>query len=129
MVLPGTRKARSQRDQLPGEGRPGLRSRRQQTSAPGGASMNLVALLGIVNSRVEMYPPSRASQSGFAVITASTLISGKSGLLSNSLPGPGASGAQEPAQSSTISMNLGRKALLSRSSASMPNNLNARFGL
>ena len=50
---PASRKARSQRDHLPGTGRPGLRSLRQQTSAPGGASMNFVALLGIVNSSVE----------------------------------------------------------------------------
>ena len=54
MVLPGTRRTRSHLDHLPGAGRPGFRSRRQQTFAPGGASMNLVALLGIVNSRVEM---------------------------------------------------------------------------
>jgi hypothetical protein len=37
-----------------------------------------------------------------AVITASTLISPKFGLLSSSLAGPGACGAHEPAQSSTI---------------------------
>ena len=53
MVLPGTSKARSHLDHLPGTGRPGFRSLRQQTFAPGGASMNLVALFGIVNSRVE----------------------------------------------------------------------------
>ena len=49
----------------------------------------------------------------FAVITASTLISGKSGLLNSSLPGPGADGAHEPAQSSTIGKILDRTALLS----------------
>ena len=54
IVLPGTMKARSHLDHLPGDGRPGFRSLRQQTLAPGGTSMNLVALLGIVNSRVEM---------------------------------------------------------------------------
>jgi len=53
-VLPGTMKARSHLDHLPGDGRPGFRSLRQQTLAPGGTSMNLVELLGIVNSRVEM---------------------------------------------------------------------------
>ena len=61
--------------------------------------MNFVALFGIVNSRVEMYPSSRAAQSGFAVITASTLISPKLGLLSCSRPGIGCGGAQEPTQS------------------------------
>jgi hypothetical protein len=85
-----------------------LRSLRQHTSAPGGASMNLVELFGIVNSRVEMYPSSRESQSEFAVITASTLTKGKSGLLSNSLPGPGACAAHDPAQSSMIGRSLER---------------------
>jgi hypothetical protein len=51
--FPGTRRARFQRDHLPGTGRPGLRSLRQHTSVPGGASINLVALFGIVNSSVE----------------------------------------------------------------------------
>src|ERR1700746_2664331 len=66
--------------------------------------MNLVALLGIANSRVETYPSSRDAQSGLAVITASTLISPKLGLLNCNLPGRGAAGcgAQDPAQSSTM---------------------------
>src|ERR1700747_138585 len=70
--------------------------------------MNLVALLGIANSRVETYPSSRAAQSGFAVITASTLISPKLGLLSCSLPGSGTGGAQDPAQSETIARTASR---------------------
>ncbi len=67
--------------------------------------MNFVALFGIVNSRVEMYPLSRASQSGFAVITASTLISPKLGLLRCSRPGIDCGGTHEPAQSEATGTN------------------------
>jgi hypothetical protein len=70
--------------------------------------MNFVALLGIVNTRVEKYPLSRAAQSELAVITASTLISPKLGLLSRSLPGAGGSdGAQEPTQTATTASKAG----------------------
>ena len=48
------------------------------------------------------------------MITASTLISGKFGLLSSSVPGAGGCGAQEPAQSSTMGSILGRKGVALR---------------
>jgi len=81
------RESRSHRDHRPGE-----RSGRGSVASPPNvcarALDEFVPLLGIVNSQVEPHPLARfaAPQSGFAVITASTLINPEMRMSRGSLP-------------------------------------------